>query len=1269
MAQNPSSPDVKQIPLTTFSGEVTNLNPIALPEGSSPSCSDVQFLPGGVASRACFQRVFATPMGTATVTYGKSYVDNQGTIRNLYLDSSGNLWVENLTTSPGTYTLLTTTTPGSYARSCTAFGREYIAISDGYHGAEVPFQFDGTNLDRVTQDGPGSPPVVSSITIPATALQAPSAGSPLTVVSIETTDLWAPGGFYGTATITVTGGALAAIQVNGQIIVAGNSQTAFNVPNAVINVPDDTHIVVPFYSTSFLSGIGGTVTPTDNITLSRQNNVVTANTDTPHQLQVGFQVQISNTTAEAVGGGINQITVNNESSPGIATVETNSAHGLIPGNFVTLTGIAGSAIGGGIAAISRQGQVVTAITNSAHNLTPGAFVTIAGVSNGTFNTSVTVQGIPDSTHFTYSQADVDATSSGGTVTLNWPVTDTQTPNLYQVTACPDPTHFQIELYYSDGTWTGGAVSFAWDGTYFVQSVLSNVSFTYQQYGPNATTSTAGTVTPYGQMSPGAHQCQVAFLTRQGYLTQPSPAVKFESFGGQYVSISNLPIGPANVVARVLLFTGAGGAYFFYIPSVPQANGLIVGTATQINDNTTQSTILDFSDATLFTATAVSISGNNIAEQIILDGALGFGFYGSRLITWGQRNTVQNLLNMGFDGGYLPLTPTLPTGWDYTGTGGALHAGHYGSGWQISVTGGGGNFGTITQSLYEDTYSAPIAQANTVYRIRAWLKPSVAASDLTFTVKISSASTSFSTTATILGSLMNTNGSWLEAVFSAATPTAIPTDLLLSVYASASATTLTLLVDELSLIYNTDPYNTGLYGSYVDNPEAFDGVSGSFGPADDTHQVMGIKIIRSNLYMGTLDPGGRLHETAQGTTEPAEWTVNEVASMCGFVSAFAGTDSQADDSTASGGEEWWAWYSSTGARIFGGEYPHKINQEVLRPSGVTFPGAPTDMGNLNVSAQGTVWALNDPTNKVLYFGLPTGTNTAPNQIWQMSYLGLEAAAEIAASPPVHLSLSGKMVTRDLARKWSPWQITMNGAALMYRSPNALTPVFFGGSGQTPGTLIGTVTSVSLASHSIVTWVSGPQFSGMVPGTSITINGVARTITLVTSPTVLQVAGSVSYLDAVGYSYSSGSAYGNVYTLSNDIFTDDDYGAVNPFYVTYAMPDRDQEQQMQLGAGMKLAAYFTAFVSGVGYMTVSILYNSLANTWPLTGTGYLLSTSPTFDLEWGAGQATAQRFFVQFAPYPNAAGSTPSPATDVQFSLTSMMLALKVNKRAPVRGSYP
>lgn len=1056
MPFNPSG--ATEVALEVFGGLITQTPPTNVPKGASPDCSDVVFSPGQVASRPGLARVFADafpaggPSGfIPTLTYAKSYVDPVGVIRNLYLDSNGSLWVENLTVSPGNKTMLVGTTPGSWAKSITAFGREYIAISDGLHGADVPLQYDGTNLDRVTQDGPGASPTVSSITLPATVLAATGAPPVMTVTEVDPTGLDPDSTYYSAINIYVNN--VGTTQPGAVVTIAGNTQAVYNTTWVITDVLGTNLLIATAYlASTAVIGTGGTATTGSGTTLRRAGNIVTAKTTAAHGLQVGYQAQISNVPASIVGTAISSIVIKNESLPGRATIVTSAAHGLVPGLFVSLQGITAAAVGGAITAIARAGQVVTATTTTAHGLTPGASVTLAGVADASFNATFTVQQVISTTKYVFIQAGADATSSGGTTSINWPLTDSPTPRYFQVIAAPTPTSLQILVNYSDGTWASGTVSYAWEGTFFVSAVVDSTTFQYRQYGPDATTTAAGTVTPHGQIAPGEHQLRVSFLTRQGYVTRPSPPVRFIANGGQYLSVTNLPIGPSNIVARVIQLTGAQGSAFFYIPVPAQVNGQQVSTATQVSDNTSGSVVLDFSDNTLFAGIGTSIPGNNLPNEIVLDGALAFGQYGSRLITHGQRNTVQGLLNMGFDGGFLPSVfgqygVAVPTGWIPLGAGGVggvlNNSGHYGPCWQINVTPGGAR-GTLEQGFYQDAYGAPISVADQQYTIRVWLKPSALAADLTFAARLRSDSLAYASVATITGAQMNLNGSFVEASFSLKTPDSIPPDLVFEFWAESTVFVGTLLVDEMSLIYADVPYlETALFGSYVDNPEGFDGVSGRFGAIEDTRKVMGMGMVRQTLYLLTQDPSGRMHAVINnGVTEPVGWQVSEVAGNCGLMSTFGLTVSQADDAMAGGGEEWLAWISASGARIFGGDQPWKISQEIQ-----------PNWDAANAEAMTFSWALNDPVARLIYFGIPVGSATAPSMILHVNYRDLDTASQIAAADP--------MTGQERVRKWSPWNLPINGAALMYRAQGILSTILLGGNGSAPGAIAGFGNAYTLA----------------------------------------------------------------------------------------------------------------------------------------------------------------------------------------------------------------
>ena len=138
-----------------------------------------------------------------------------------------------------------------------------------------------------------------------------------------------------------------------------------------------------------------------------------------------------------------------------------------------------------------------------------------------------------------------------------------------------------------------------------------------------------------------------------------------------------------------------------------------------------------------------------------------------------------------------------------------------------------------------------------------------------------------------------------------------------------------------------------------------------------------------------------------------------------------------------------------------------------------------------------------------------------------------------------------------------------------------------------------------------------------------------------------------------------SFGNVYTLSAAKLTDDDYGQIRPYYVTYFFPTHDQETAFKLGGGRKLLQYLTAFIAGTGTLTLTFLCDTLANAWPLTVTR-ALSTAPRFDLECGGGSAQAQRIAVKFV-------SCPASGTDNGFNLQKMLAVLKPAARLPVRGA--
>lgn len=1254
------------VPLLVFGSWVTDVAPDALPEGVSPDNQEIVFEPGGTGSRPAFQRLFGITFPAVggvlpTGVNGKSFVLPNGDIKNLYLDSAGRLWVEDLTNSPGSITLLLQSTPGVYYRSITFDEREFIALSDGLHGQEVPLQYDGTNLDRVTMDGPAAGPTVANLQLPAVNMVA--SGNTLTRFNNIVTGVTASAhnlkvGYQvqianvpasNATTVNQTG------QSGNQVVNAsvwgfasgqyrslfnpGTSNLSdlvangfnFNIPatatvlGVIVNVQTvaqsstsgtvssvalwytgaqegtaktpGTPITTTLTTTSYGSAAdlwGAALTPTI-VNDPSFGFAVACNTDSVRVfIESFFTVTVYYTLS---GSGtistVSSIVINNEIASGLALVTTSQPHGLAPEEYISLVGVQPATVSNVSAAQWVTGKTTLTTVNS-HNLNPGAVIQVGSVTTATgsttfsFNGTFTVDTVPAPNQLAYYQTPItatdpdviNATGATGSITVSWPIPDnTPTPTYFEVQSCPTPTTFYIPVTYSDGTWSSGTVGFAWEGIFYVTAILSSTSFQYQQYGPNGATTAVGTVTPHGQAAPGLHLCQVLWLTRQDAIPAPSPPVTFIANGGQYVQVTNIPTGPPNVIGRILAFTGAQPLVpgelppFFYIPVPAQLEGQVVSTSTVIYDNTTTSVTLDFSDNTLYAALGISKPGNNLANQIVLDGALGYRTYLDRLLTMGQRNTVNNLLNMHFGGGFgagytAAVQPNTPLGWtpnvNYAGV--PFTTGRPGGQGLVQIAGPSSLPQTLSQSGYLDAYGDPIFTGNTPYGVRFYIQTNGSAP---FVFTLSSVSTGFSTSF----SITPTTTGWYQGTFPAFTPVSIPTDFLFTVQNTSLAGGVTIAFGELSVFFAQTPYlDAGQsYASYINNAEGIDGDTGLWG-AEDTAKLMDMAIVRGTLCLLTQAPTGKLHETTGSTvTEPSGWTVNPVAGECGLLSAFALTVSQADNATESGGGQWMAWASDVGAMIYGGGLPQKISQEI-QPNW-NEPTKVSNFNQINFNVATTAWALNDPVSRLLMFGLPIGNATAPNEIYVLNYQHLGNSEAIAASPPFHPSFAGKLIATDNSRKWTHWLRAMNGAARMYRSPGVLTNVFFGGNG-------------------------------------LKLNAAA--------------------------------GFGNVYTLNPSLTVDDDYGQIFPYYITYAFIDPQMRNSLQLKGGRLLLAYVLAQIQPIAgdsnsQVTLTYYQDNLDNPWPLQTTRTM--TVPFGkDRNFGGGMAQGERIFIKVASSPIAGSSS-------------------------------
>lgn len=643
---------------------------------------------------------------------------------------------------------------------------------------------------------------------------------------------------------------------------------------------------------------------------SRVANEVTVVTFTPHGLQKGYLATIAG--LDAAIQNITSIVIDNDILPGVATITTPAPHGLVPGNSISISGVQQIIPGGSFVSWSRVATVVTITMSAPHHLTPGTSVSVELNTDG-FGPAI-IDTVPSPTTFTFTNNGGDGSGTTGAVFLPWPFDSGQ---LFNIQATPTPTTFQVALNFVTSTWNTGFLSFDWDGAFFVESVLSATSFTYRQLGPDASdASGAGTVTPTGQVAAGDHLVCQHFITDTGAITAPSPSFRFTASGGQYVKVDNLAIGPANVTGRILSFTGANGSAFAILLVPAQVNGQQISTSTVVNDNTSTSIVIDFSDTTLLSAAAtrIDVPGNNLFQQVALNLPRGVNWYFDRLFWIGEKNTVIGFLNMDMAGGTLSSSP-LPLGWT---TSGVIAISQMGIMPVLSGTGATSQPADVT--LRGDA----IIQQNQSYSFRAWMNGGAA------TATLSSASTGLTSTATIAG-----NG-YITANFSQKMPASIPDDLVLTVTLAAAT------LRDMQLIFADNPNRNPIArGAYLKNPEAYDALTGNVGPNDDPSELRAIFVLQESLFFITAN---RLYSVQQiGNSEPSSWDPLQVSDKCGTFNA----------NSVVTGKGWAAWGGELGAFWFAGSIPQK-------PSAIITPTW------RNVASVQVVF--DDPDAERVYFGV-------------------------------------------------------------------------------------------------------------------------------------------------------------------------------------------------------------------------------------------------------------------------------------------------------------
>ena len=525
-----------------------------------------------------------------------------------------------------------------------------------------------------------------------------------------------------------------------------------------------------------------------------------------------------------------------------------------------------------------------------------------------------------------------------------------------------------------------------------------------QIGPAESPSVADSSSA-GNITPGVHQCAVVFVTRQGFWTAPSPPVSWTSTGNK-VNVTNIPTGPSNIVQRLLIFTAEAGANFYNVPA-----------SMTINDNTTTSLTVDFSDTILLSGTSMDY----LFSQIELPEQLGVVDYAERLFWWGERANMDNWRNLTFDGGWDASGNGRPLGWQldtYFGAGAGREASDvvWGDAYSITADGVAAARGVITQNAIVDASGNPLLLNNTDYSVRARVKRSIGLTTGNFRVN------AFSPSLGQIGPGLVVNATQLTSTyqeFSAqlfGPQTALPADLVLRVYADAipAPSGESFLVDNIEIFLTNAAQNSSLVrASGTEEPEAYDGVSGIMNIAANNGQGLRAAFtLRNNLYF--VKERSMYVTATDGVNEPALWAVEEVSNKVGTPSAHG----------VGLGEEWVVIAGRSGLYYFDGSEPVKLSQEI-QPTWAT----------INWQHGQNLWVEVDTQNKRILVGVPMGSATQPNQILMLDY------TESMQDP-----LLAMMGSPERSRKWALWNIAANCCGLVERS-TGVAQIFFGSNNST------------------------------------------------------------------------------------------------------------------------------------------------------------------------------------------------------------------------------
>jgi hypothetical protein len=988
-------------------------------------------------------KVWLTPNPAPNFNYIKTFSETGGEILTLALSDSGIMYQEDVINNPGVLVAVDTNIePSSFAQSATIDDREFIAISNLVNGTDIPLTYTPPYFDRLSQVGPGAAPGASATSAGANVVSInqqpkfqlpPLAGTQKTYiqVSVGASDT----GTFGTPdtpgnvcavwireninlpTYTLAGKTYPVFQPGTNIVISGwpsiNGNNINNDPAGVTApkfytltavgspIPGQDYYVGFVFTVNFTTFFNNHDTPVGP-GLYIQSTLATMTTDAQvPNLEVGSSFQLAGTGGAPPSGYDSNWTV--LTTPNASQMEITST--VLNGNVATY----GYVIESGANPVIGQAVTVTQTLNG----------------NGIFNVANAIISAAGAGSFSINLVGPNITSSAE---------------------------------------TGAGIIF---GTLFQFDAFTIVG-----------NKTGGTIVTTGVIAEGIRKVCYSYLTRNGYITKPSPILTFDvTSGAASIAISNLLPGPPNVIARIIHLTAANGGNFYNIPEPVTVNDNgtnVINTSTWVNDNTSTSAILSFSDAVLLAGDQIDIEGNNLFNCAELGSCVALIPYSNRLFAVGEQNKLTNLLNWSFDGGIQTLqqtaggsgsvNQTYPAGWTVdptSGLGGSVvDSSIFGFAYQILNDTGSTQaaYGMITQGAFQDEFLVPIIEPSTTYSVRVTAAvPTGAASgnlvvDL-FSPKIGRAVGSFSLALnSMTSSMLIYTGTLLTTTLAP-----VPTDLRLRIWAQNIPTGVQINVDRNEVFPTEQPnLNQQVTGSYTDNFESFDEITGVIlGTNVNQQPIVSAFVLFDSLYL--VKTGSLVNISDNNSTEPNNWNVPRTVSAAVGASGPYAVTLGIDEPNS--GEEYALVAGRPGAYLYAGGQPIKITEEIQKA-----------WNTINWVAGATVWIKNDITNRRITIGVPMKTKVliknqlvqnpwmpegivaddtnplTPNVIFMCNYKQVNTGNELAGSPEVHRSYSGKLIASEIVRKWSIWSIKSPCAAFITR-PDGTAPLFIGNSDHT------------------------------------------------------------------------------------------------------------------------------------------------------------------------------------------------------------------------------